>query len=76
MWEGVEKGGGGGYSYGCVATTASAANVLQALDIEVVESAQVSLNAVFVDLLSQLGQLFLTQLPRALVLNTLRQHNQ
>ena len=54
-----------------VARAAVALDLFQALDVEGIESPEVSLDGVFLHLVTQLRQLILRQLPRPLVLNAL-----
>jgi hypothetical protein len=55
-----------------VAPAAVALDLLEALDVERVEAAQVALNRVLLHLVAQARQLLLAQLARPLVLDALR----
>ena len=60
------------WPYHCMPSASIASNISQPLDVQCVESAQISFNSVFVNLLTQSSELFLTKLSCPFVFYTLQ----
>lgn len=60
------------WPYHCMPSASITSNISQSLDVQCIESAQISFNSVFVNLLTKSSELFLTKFPCPFVFYTLQ----